>query len=135
MQTEILFNGRCPICSAEIAHYQRAALDTGAPLRFTDLNTAALDEWGISPDQAMRRLHARDGGQIVSGFPAFVLIWQALPRWRWLARLVMLPGLRQTVALVYDRIAAPLLYHLHRRRMARAARHAPISPARRPADR
>lgn len=135
MHTEILFNGRCPICSAEIAHYQRAAQATGAALHFTDLNTAPLDDWGISPDQAMRRLHARRDGQIVSGFPAFVLIWQALPRWRWLARLVLLPGLRQAVALVYDRIAAPLLYRLHRRRMARAARPAPVSPARRPADR
>lgn len=119
--TEILYNGRCPICSAEIAHYRARADATGADLRFTDLNTAPLDEWGINADQATRRLHARHDGGIVSGFDAFLLIWQGLPRWRWLARVVALPGLRQAVALVYDRVAAPLLYRLHLRREARRA--------------
>lgn len=119
--TEILYNGRCPICSAEIAHYRARAQASGADLRFTDLNTALLDGWGISADQAMRRLHARHEGHILSGFPAFLLIWQALPRWRWLAKLVALPGLRHAVGLVYDRVAAPILYRLHLRREARRA--------------
>ena len=119
--TEILYNGRCPICSAEIDHYKARAAATGADLQFTDLNTAALDSWGISPDQATRRLHARRDGDILSGFDAFLLIWQALPRWRWLARVVALPGLRHVVALVYDRVAAPILYRLHLRREGRRA--------------
>ena len=67
----------------------------------------------------MRRLHARHDGRILSGFPAFLLIWQALPRWRWLARLVGLPGLRSLVGIVYDKLAAPILYRLHLRREAR----------------
>ena len=70
--TEILYNGRCPICSAEIAHYSARAAATGADLQFTDLNTAPLQDWGISADQAIRRLHARHGGQVLSGFPAFM---------------------------------------------------------------
>jgi len=119
--TEILYNGRCPICSAEIAHYSARAAATGADLQFTDLNTAPLQDWGISTDQAIRRLHARHDGEILSGFPAFLLIWQALPRWRWLAKLVALPGLRHAVGLVYDRLAAPLLYRLHMRREAKQA--------------
>ena len=77
MITEILYNGRCPICSAEIAHYRARAAATEADLRFTDLNTAPLADWGISADQATRRLHARHDGRIVSGFAAFLLIWQA----------------------------------------------------------
>lgn len=117
--TEILYNGRCPICSAEIAHYRARAAATGADLSFIDLNTAPLDDWGISADQAMRRLHARHDGRILSGFPAFLLIWQALPRWRWLARMVALPGLRHAVGLLYDRVAAPILYRLHMRREAK----------------
>jgi predicted DCC family thiol-disulfide oxidoreductase YuxK len=119
--TEILYNGRCPICSAEISHYRARAAATGADLHFTDLNSAPLQDWGISPDQAMRRLHARHDGRIVSGFDAFLLIWQGLPRWRWLARVVSLPGLRHAVALVYDRVAAPVLYKLHLRREAKRA--------------
>lgn len=120
--TEILYNGRCPICSAEIAHYRARAAATGADLQFTDLNAASLESWGISADQATRRLHARHAGQVLSGFPAFLLIWQALPRWRWLAKLVALPGLRHVVGMVYDKLAAPLLYRLHLRREARRAK-------------
>jgi predicted DCC family thiol-disulfide oxidoreductase YuxK len=116
---EILYNGRCPICSAEIAQYDRAAQKAGAPLRFTDLHSAELASWGLSADQATRRLHARAGGQIISGFPAFLILWENLPRLKWLARLLSLPGLRQLAELGYNRIAAPLLYSLHLRRIAK----------------
>ncbi len=122
MATEILYNGRCPICAAEIAHYRARAEATGAPLVFTDLHEADLSAWGIGPDQALRRMHARHDGRLLSGFAAFLLIWQALPRWRWLARLASLPGLRQAGRVLYDRVAAPIIYHLHLRREARRAR-------------
>ncbi len=118
-QTEILYNGRCPICSAEIAQYRRLADRTGAPLRFTDLHDADLSAWALSADQATRRLHARQGKRIISGFPAFLTLWHALPRWRWLARLLSLPVLRQIADLGYNYIAAPALYQLHLRREAR----------------
>lgn len=117
-KTEILYNGRCPICAAEIAHYERRATEAGAPLLFTDLNAAPLESWGLSSDQAMRRLHARQGGRIISGFPAFLVIWRELPRMRWLARVLSMPGLRHAAGFLYNRVAAPLLYMLHKRREA-----------------
>ncbi len=120
-QTDILYNGRCPICSAEIAQYRKQAEASGAALNFTDLHDADLTEWQLSADQATRRLHARHDGQIISGFPAFLLLWRELPRMRWLARLLSLPVLRQIAELGYNHIAAPLLYVLHRRRQAKAS--------------
>ena len=120
-KTEILYNGRCPICSAEIAQYRKQAEAAGAALRFTDLHAAELANWQLSADQATRRLHVRHDGQIISGFPAFLILWRALPRLRWLARLLSLPVLRQIAELGYDHIAAPLLYALHRRRQAKAS--------------
>ncbi|MFN7003112.1 MAG: thiol-disulfide oxidoreductase DCC family protein [Roseinatronobacter sp.] len=120
-QTEILYNGRCPICSAEIAQYRKQAERAGAPLVFTDLNAADLSDWHLTPDQATRRLHARQDGRIISGFPAFLILWRALPRMRWLARLLSLPVLRQLAGFGYNRIAAPLLHALHRRREARSS--------------
>lgn len=119
MSTEILYNGQCPVCSAEIAQYRRAADAAGADLCFVDLNSTPLSEWGLDADQAARRLHARADGTIVSGLPAFMVVWQALPRWRWLARLVKLPGLRHVAGWLYDRIAAPLLYKRHLARQKR----------------
>jgi predicted DCC family thiol-disulfide oxidoreductase YuxK len=117
--THILYNDRCPICRAEIAHYRARAEKSGAPLVFEDLNTADLDGWALTEDQAKRRLHAALGdGRIVSGVPAFAAIWAALPGMGWLARLVMLPGLHGVADLAYNRIAAPWLYRRQLRREA-----------------
>jgi predicted DCC family thiol-disulfide oxidoreductase YuxK len=119
-QTRILYNDRCPICRAEIAHYRKRAETAGAPLVFEDLNRADLGGWQLTPDQAKRRMHAAlPDGRIVSGVPAFAAIWEALPGMGWMARLAMMPGLRQLADLLYNRVAAPWLYHKQMRREAR----------------
>ncbi len=115
-ETEFLYNGRCPICSAEIAQYRRQAEITGAPLRFIDLHRADTRDWGLTGDQATRRFHARHQGRVLSGFAAFLILWRALPRMRWLARLLDRPLVRPLAEFGYDRIAAPALYRLHRLR-------------------
>lgn len=117
MTKEVLYNGQCPICSAEIAHYQAAAAACGADLRFVDLNQTDLESWGLDAESAARRLHIRDAsGKQIAGVPAFTAIWQELPRWRWFARILMLPGIRQATSWAYDYLAAPALFALHKRR-------------------
>ncbi|MFN4057271.1 MAG: thiol-disulfide oxidoreductase DCC family protein [Roseinatronobacter sp.] len=119
MTKDILYNGQCPICSTEIDHYKAAAQACNAPLRFVDLNQTDLADWGLDAESAARRLHVRDHtGALVTGVAAFAAIWQDLPRWRWLARLVMAPGLRHVLDWGYERIAAPLLFKMHQRRQA-----------------
>lgn len=110
MTLHILYNGDCPICSREIALYRRQAERTRADLVFDDLNGVDLAPWGITPDQARRRLHARDGAQHLEGVAAFRALWQRLPGWRVLAWFTGLPGVRHLTEVVYDRIAAPWLY-------------------------
>lgn len=118
--TRILYNDRCPICRAEIAHYRKRAEAAAAPLSFEDLNTADLGDWALTADQAKRRLHAAlPDGRIVSGIPAFAAIWTALPGMGWLARLVLMPGVRGIADVAYNRIAAPWLYRRQMRREAR----------------
>lgn len=119
--TRILYNDRCPICRAEIAHYRARAAASGAPLVFEDLNKADLGGWNLTADQAKRRMHAAlPDGQIVSGIPAFAAIWAGLPRMGWLARLVMVPGIRHLANLAYNRLAAPWLYRRQIRREERS---------------
>ncbi len=110
---KILYNDTCPVCRFEIDHYRSSA--QGLPMRFDALNHA--QDWGLTPDQAARRLHVMQGDQLLSGMDAFRAIWAVLPRYRWLARLTALPFIRQILDLLYDRIAAPILYRAHLRRL------------------
>ncbi len=117
--TEILYNADCPVCSFEIDHYRSYADRRALPLRFDDLNRCDLARWGLTPDQAARRLYVRQGDRLVSGIPAFLLLWQAMPRYRWLARLVALPGVFWLANKTYDHALAPAIYRWHLRRQAK----------------
>lgn len=118
----IFYNGACPICRREIAHYRRLAEDTGASLAWRDVasDARALAAHGIGRDAAVRRLHAVDShGRLLVGIDAFSAVWERLPRWAWLARSLRWRPARWLVAQLYERVAAPLLAAWHRRRMGR----------------
>lgn len=119
--TTVIYNGACPICSREIAHYRGRAEKHGAPLRFADLNEGDLEGFGLTPDDAARRLYVAENGRLLAGTDAFLALWRYTPGYGWLARIVGLPGIRQTAGFVYERALAPLLYAAHRRRQARLA--------------
>lgn len=113
----VVYNEEFPVCRFEIDHYRKIAARDGLPLRFDGLS-ADLPA-GLTPDAAARRLHVMHQGQILSGIPAFVVLWRVLPRYRLLARIVSLPLVRHVATLAYDHIAAPLLYRAHLRRVSR----------------
>ena len=115
--TRVLYNGDCPVCSFEINHYATYSERTGLPIRFEDLNADALDEWNLTADEAARRLYVMKDGHMYSGIPAFIVLWNDMPRYRWLARLVALPGINKLACLVYDYVLAPLIYRWHLRRV------------------
>ncbi|MEL6619374.1 MAG: DUF393 domain-containing protein [Pseudomonadota bacterium] len=117
-QTRVLYNADCPVCSFEINHYAEYSEKSGLPIRFDDLNSQALAQWNITADEAARRLHVLKNGEIYGGIPAFIVLWQDMPRYRWLARLVSLPGINWLAVKVYDHVLAPLIYRWHLRRVA-----------------
>jgi predicted DCC family thiol-disulfide oxidoreductase YuxK len=118
-ETKVLYNGECPVCAFEINHYAAYSKDKALPLRFDDLNVAELSDWGLTQDQAARRLYVLKGGELTSGIPAFLILWRDMPRYRWLARLVGVPGIKQFASLGYDWVLAPIIYRWHLRRQAR----------------
>jgi predicted DCC family thiol-disulfide oxidoreductase YuxK len=113
----VLYNGRCPVCAAEVGHYARAADKAGLPIQFDDLNTDALSRWGMDADTAARRLYVQHEGVLISGVPAFRALWSGMPRYRWMARIVGLPGIRHIACAAYDHVFAPALYRRHLRRL------------------
>lgn len=120
-ETAVLYNANCPVCDFEISHYARYARDTGLPIRFDDLNSDARAQWGIDADTAARRLYVLHDGVLTSGIPAFLVLWRQMPKYRWLAKVVGLPVIRQIAAALYDYILAPVIYRWHLRRMRRQA--------------
>jgi len=111
--TAVLYNANCPVCSFEISHYARYAGAHDLPIRFDDLNSDAREQWGLDADAAARRLYVLHEGELTSGIPAFLVLWAQMPKYRWLARIIGLPGVRQIVSVLYDHLLAPLIYRWH----------------------
>lgn len=63
-------------------------------------------------------------GRLTSGIAAFLVLWADMPRYRWLARIVGLPGVRQIASATYDYLLAPAIYRWHLRRLRRQAARA-----------
>ncbi len=119
-KTEVLFNGECPICSREVNQYARMSEKHALPIRYDDLSDAArLADWGITAEDAARRFHVRKDGQVTSGIPAFILLWQEIPQMRWLAKIINLPVIHWAACTVYDYILGPMLYRFHMSRQKR----------------
>lgn len=119
METKVIYNDACPICSREIQAYAHYAESQDLPLVFAPIGGQGTEGTELSADEAARRLHVVRDGELLAGLPAFVALWEAMPRFRWLARLVSLPLIRPVAEVVYERVLAPLLYGMHRRRAAR----------------
>jgi predicted DCC family thiol-disulfide oxidoreductase YuxK len=119
-QTEVLYNAACPVCRREVDHYARLSEEHALEITYADLNTAEVcQDWGISPDDAARRLHVRKHGATYRGADAFVTLWRDIPRYRWLAVVVTLPGINRIAVWIYEIILAPWLYRQHKKRTAK----------------
>ncbi len=118
----VYYNGACPICGAEVRHYQRLASASGAPLDWVDISQTpdALGAYGIDHDGARRRLYATEsGGELLGGVEAFARLWERLPRYRLLAAAARSRVMRPVAELVYERMLAPTLYRWNVWREAR----------------
>lgn len=117
-KTKVLYNDQCPVCSFEINHYKGYAERCALPIRFDDLNTEAA-RWSMDADVAAQRLYVEKDGQLLSGMPAFRVLWAEMPRYRWLARVTGWPVIRPLSEFTYDRVLAPLIYRWHKKRQTR----------------
>ncbi len=88
----VLYDGACPLCRREIGIYRNLQSDT--PICFADVSDGAASlPAGTTRQQLMARFHVqRQDGELLSGARAFLVLWAALPGWRWLALAGRLPG-------------------------------------------
>lgn len=114
----VYYDGACPLCRAEIGIYRNTA---GADrLAFVDVSADGTQlPPGLDRGTALSRFHVADArGELQSGARAFAQLWMALPRWRWLGRIVALPVV-STIAEATYRVflrVRPALQRVVRRR-------------------
>jgi predicted DCC family thiol-disulfide oxidoreductase YuxK len=84
----VYFDGDCPVCRTEIAHYRRqSGAEAIAWVDASRCDEAALGP-GVDRATVLRRFHVREAdGSLASGAAGFVAIWRRLPAFAWLARL------------------------------------------------
>jgi len=105
-QATMFYDGACPLCRREVTHYQR--LDNDKQVDWIDISVKpeTLNDHGIDYDTAMSRLHALDkDGNIHSGVKAFLIIWSALPYYRWLAVAIRFTRVTPVLEWAYVRFA------------------------------
>lgn len=89
MKTIVYFDSGCPVCARGAAHWQ--ARDWARRVAWVDLMETpdALAAEGVSFAVAMETLHVRDrDGRLVAGGDAFLELWDQLPGWRWVSRMI-----------------------------------------------
>jgi len=106
------FDGHCPLCQSAVGRYQRVARDGHPDLLWRDVRRFpdALATFGVSRVAARRRIHVVDrSGALRAGVDAMIAIWRELPRRRWRAVLLSLPGIHGISGVLYDNVFAPIL--------------------------
>ncbi|MCB1772427.1 MAG: DUF393 domain-containing protein [Gammaproteobacteria bacterium] len=124
----MLYDGACPLCSREIAHYRRREGACG--VTWVDLSDIGpgRETYGITYDDAMAQFHVRDRqGQWQRGGFAFVELWHHLHGYRVVGTTVR--RLRLTPLL--DRAYR----HFARWRMRRSCQQGACTPAPNPTHR
>ena len=98
----VFYDGACPLCNAEIGLYRACA---GAErIDFVDVSVAEAGAVapGLDKAAALERFHVRNlDGTLASGAAGFGHLWLALPGWRWIGRIVLLPGILQLTEVIY----------------------------------
>jgi predicted DCC family thiol-disulfide oxidoreductase YuxK len=90
----VYYDGACPLCSAEIAHYRgRPGAERVAFIDATTCPDTALPA-DLTREAALARFHVRGAtGRLVAGGRAFAVLWSALPGYAFAGRLFRAPPL------------------------------------------
>jgi predicted DCC family thiol-disulfide oxidoreductase YuxK len=98
----VLFDGSCPLCTAEINQYKRIA----PPGQINWVDVSAPDfraPTGQTKEQLMSRFHVyTPDGELISGAAAFVHVWERLPKWRLVAVIAKFPGVLDLMEFGYN---------------------------------
>ena len=77
---QVFYDGACPLCSREVAHYRKK--DIHNHIHWIDIAAPGFDagSYGLDPTRITQVMHARTpDGTLYTEVRAFLQIWNALP--------------------------------------------------------
>ena len=97
----MFYDGLCPLCSREIAHYRKRA--PADRVEFVDIAAPGFDAaaFGLDAQQIHRQIHVKVGAEVRVGVDAFIAFWREVPGYRWLASVASTPGVHGVFCLGY----------------------------------
>ena len=99
---KVYFNGSCNICNAEINHYKKKTCD----INYIDISKKKDEHINhLSKKDLYRRMHVYHNGKLISGSESFLVLWDTMPKWRYLSSLLKIPILRQLWKIAYEVLA------------------------------
>ena len=80
----VFYDGSCPLCRKEIAHYEGLESDVRFSNLFDSDSKTLLEKYNIQFDDALERMHVvTEQEEIVRNAEAFREIWRRMPYWKY----------------------------------------------------
>tara|TARA_B100001057_G_C22071064_1_gene652036 strand:+ start:67 stop:414 length:348 start_codon:yes stop_codon:yes gene_type:complete len=112
---KVYFNNSCSICKAEIDLYKKEQIQDIDWVDITN-NNLAEKETSKNSKQLLRRLHVKEGKEIIKGAKAFLILWSKIPKYRFLYKFLKLPIIFSLFNLGYEMVAF-ILYLKNRKQL------------------
>jgi predicted DCC family thiol-disulfide oxidoreductase YuxK len=114
---KVYFNNSCNICRAEINLYKKQGIQDIEWVDITNNKSAEL-ETQKNNKTLLRRLHVKDGNNIIGGAEAFLLVWKKIPKYKFLYAFFKLPIIFTLFSFFYE-IIAFFLYLKNKKQLAK----------------
>ena len=101
---KVYFNNSCKICKAEIDLYKKEQIKEIDWVDITN-NDLAEKETSKNSKDLLRRLHVKDAEKVIQGAEAFLLLWQKMPKYKFLYNFFKLPVIFNIFSFVYEIVA------------------------------
>ena len=102
----VLYDGACSLCRASVARVR--GIDRGGRIELLDLHESSVAARfpQVNREEAMRLMQAVDsGGRVYSGVDAWARIGLAVPGWKLIAWLLLVPGIHLAAGQIYAWVA------------------------------
>lgn len=102
----ILYDGKCGLCRASVTRLRKT--DRGGRIEVLDLHDPSVSARfpQVNREEALRLMQAVDpAGKVYAGVDAWARAGLALPRWKFIAWLLLVPGVHFVAGKVYAWVA------------------------------